>query len=477
MRGDRIVAAAVLAATLVAGGCTGAGGGDRGHGTTPAGGFEPGATSAGDSYFPEYGNGGYDVAHYHLEVTYDPAEERLSGVATITATTTAGVSSVSLDLTGLTVRGATVDGQAATVTHTEQKLAVVPPAGLPAGEEFTLAVTYDGRPAPVDDPQLGSNGFHHTGDGAFAIGQPRSASTWFPVNDHPRDKATYTIEITVPEGLSAVSNGVPQGRTDDAGWTTWRWAERVPMASYLTTLVIGDYRVDTAAHGDGRPLVTAVHADLPDSVDRQVRRTGDIADALSEWFGPYPAEAYGGIVLADDRVGFALETQSRPTYGPGFFRGGQDAAWVIVHELAHQWFGNSVSLDDWRDMWLNEGFATYAEWLWEERSGGLRAQQSFDFFYDRADDAFWQVEPGDPGPDRIFHPAVYQRGAMTVHALRLAVGDQDFFRILTEWTSQFRDRNATTADFVTLAEKVSGESLQPLFDQWLYTPERPSHPR
>jgi aminopeptidase N len=468
-----MLAGPVLAAALVAGGCTD-GGGDLGG--DPADGFHPGAASAGDSYFPEFGNGGYDVEHYHLRVTYDPAREQLSGVATITATTTADLSSVSLDLTGLTVREATVDGEAATVTHTDQKLTVVPPAGVPSGEKFTLAVTYDGRPEPVDDPQLGSNGFHHTADGAFAIGQPRSASTWFPVNDHPRDKATYTIEITVPEGLAGVSNGVPQGRTTDAGWTTWRWAERVPMASYLTTLVIGDYRVGTATHDDGRPLVTAVHAGLPDGVDRQIRRTGDIADALVEWFGPYPAEAYGGIVLADDRIGFALETQSRPTYGPGFFRGGQDASWVIVHELAHQWFGNSVSLDDWRDMWLNEGFATYAEWLWEERSGGLRVQQSFDFFYDRADDAFWQIEPGNPGPDRIFHPAVYRRGAMTVHALRLAVGDEDFFRILTEWTSQYRDRNATTTEFVTLAEKVSGESLRPLLDQWLYTPERPPHP-
>lgn len=371
-----LVPALVLAVLLA--GCTG-GGGDN-----LVSGFRPGPASAGDSYYPTLGNGGYDVGHYDLAVMYDPPSGQLRGVATVTATATADLSSLTLDLVGMTVRDAAVDGQDAAAARSPDKLTVTPTEGLPAGEEFTLTVRYQGTPGPVDSPQLGSNGFHRTDEGAFAIGQPRSASTWFPVNEHPRDKATYTIEVTVPEGVAALSNGVLDGRTTDTGRTTWRWVAPTPMASYLTALAIGDYRVESGTRSGGAPMVTAVHADLPESVDDQVARTGEIADVLAQWFGAYPAEAYGGIVLADDRVGFALETQGRPTYGPGFFRGGRDASGVVVHEVAHQWFGNSVSVDEWRHIWLNEGFATYAEWLWEEHTGGLKVQQSFDFFYDGA---------------------------------------------------------------------------------------------
>jgi aminopeptidase N len=469
-----------LVVALVLSACTGVrvGGGDStGDPAGPAGGFPPGAASAGDPYLPTAGNGGYQVEHYHLAVTYDPASEELTGLATITAIATGDLSVFSLDLSDrLAVIGVRIDGEPAGADPGNGKLTVTPLAGIPRGREFTVTVDYHGRPEPVHHPQLGSNGFHHTDEGAFVVGQPRSAATWFPVNDHPRDKATYTIEVTVPAGLAAVSNGVLEERQDDGGWSTWRWAERTPMASYLTALAIGDYRVTTGEHHDGRPVVVAVHTDLPESVDEQLRRTPEIADVLAGWFGPYPVDAYGGIALADERVGFALETQSRPVYGPGFFRGARDATWVIVHELAHQWFGNSVSLHEWRHMWLNEGFATYAEWLWTEHSGGLTVQQSFDFFYDSADSDFWEVLPADPGPERLFHPAVYRRGAMAVHALRLEIGDEAFFELLPAWTQRHADGTVTTDDLLALAEEISGESLKPLFDEWLHTPGRPPHP-
>lgn len=470
----RLVAVALVAALALTG-CTGSPGSPPER--PPA--FAPAAAGLGDPYFPSYGNAGYQVDHYHLAVRYDPASRQLTGLATISARATAPLASFSLDLTGLEVAEVTVDGVPAGASHdvAGEKLVVTPASGVPDRAALTVTVAYQGVPEPVEHPALGSNGFHGSADGAFAVGQPRSASTWFPVNDHPLDKATYTIEVTVPDGLAAVSNGAPAGTTTSDGWTTWRWEERAPMASYLTTLAIGDYRVHQEEH-DGAPMVIAVHSDLPRGVDDQLRRTGEIADTLAEWFGPYPFESYGGIALADPRVRFALETQSRPTYGPGFFRAGQDATWVIVHELAHQWFGNSVSVRYWDEIWLNEGFATYAEWLWEEADGGDTVAETFDLYWDgpAAETEFWSRPAGDPGPAHLFDRPVYVRGAMTLHALRRAVGDAAFFPILRAWAGEHRDGNVTTADLVALAERVSGRPVARLVEEWLNAAARPDHP-
>ncbi len=431
-----------------------------------------------DPYFPDLGNHGYQVEHYQLAVTYDPASKQLTGQVVAQVEALTRLESVRFDLVGLTVTSATVDGMAAGVDRGDDKLIVTPADPIAAGATFTVTVDYQGIPEPVSHPGLGDNGFQPTSEGAFAIGEPRSASTWFPVNEHPSDKATYTIELTVPEGLAAISNGVPAGREPAVpGWTRWRWEERHPMASYLVTAVIGDYRVTTREHAD-RPLVVAVHSDLPTRIDQQLLRSGQIADVLAEWFGPYPFDAYGGVVLADPRVGFALETQSRPVYSPAFFIAGQDGTGVIVHELAHQWFGNCVSITSWRDIWLNEGFATYAEWLFEEFDGGDTAQETFDLYWEGPGgaDRFWTTPPGDPGAGRLFHSAVYVRGAMTLHALRVTVGDEAFLEILRSWVARYAYRNATTDDFVALAEQVAGRPLRELFDAWLYADQRPTYP-
>jgi aminopeptidase N len=259
--------------------------------------------------------------------------------------------------------------------------------------------------------------------------------------------------------------------------TTWRWEESVPMASYLTTVVIGDYRVQTASH-NGKPMVTAVDSGLSTAVDTQLGRTGEIADVLEQWFGPYPLDAYGGIVLADRRVGFALETQTRPVYSPLFFETAEEGELVIVHETAHQWFGNSVSVWGWNEMWLNEGFATYAEWLWSESAGDDTAQETFDLYWEGpgSEADFWSPPTGDPGTADLFSSAVYERGAMVVHALRVTVGDDAFFRILRTWTHEYRHQNATSADFIALSEEVSGQSLTSLFDAWLYGTGQPDYP-
>ena len=472
--------AALAAVVLAAGGCTGgsAGRSAKTGGVPPGGqGLQPGAEGVGDPYFPGYGNGGYDVASYGLKLRYEPATDKLTGQALITATTTADLSRFNLDFIGYDIESLRVDGADARYTRKDAELTVTPARGLPSGRKFTVDVRYSGVPQPIGDPGLGAEGFLHTEDGAIALGEPQSASGWFPVNDHPQDKATYAIEVTVPDGLTALSNGVPEGTTKAAGgWTTWKWAEHDPMASYLATVIIGKYRVTTGTH-DGRPIVTAVADSIPPggAADRAMARTGEIADFLATQFGPYPFDAYGGIVHNDDRIDFALETQTRPVYAPGFFQGG-DGTTVVAHELSHQWFGDSVSVHAWKDIWLNEGFATYAEWLWLEHVGQATAQESFDRTYQAAADAFWMVAPGEPGVSSLFGSAVYRRGGMTVHALRRVVGDDAFFRILKAWTSERRNGNGTTTEFIALSERISGKPLRPLFEAWLYQKTKPAVP-
>jgi aminopeptidase N len=441
--------------------------------TTPS--FTPGAQGIGDDYFPTYGNGGYDVAGYDLNLRYDPKTGELRGTATITATATQNLSRFDFDFANLSASGITVDGSVATSNQNGNELVVTPPVGILRGKPFTVVVTYAGTPTTLNNKTLGAGGWLRTGDGAFALGQPESASTWFPVNDHPSDKATFRLAMAVPDGLEVLSNGVPGPRASAGGWTTWRWSEASPMASYLTTVVIGQYRITSTVY-DGKPMVTAIPDSLPANgpAARSLARTGEIAGFLATQFGPYPFDAYGGVVVDDSRVGYALETQTRPVYGSTFFRNGPNPT-VVAHELAHQWYGDSVALERWQDIWLNEGFATYAEWLWQEHEGKSTVRQSFDRAYRDAD---WSVPPGNPGADRLFDDAVYQRGAMTVQVLRETIGDSAFFALLQSWAAEHRDGNATTDEFIAAAERAAGgKDLGPLFQAWLFGTTKPPAPR
>jgi len=441
----------------------------------PAVAFTPGSPSAGDSYFPLYGNGGYDVSGYALKLRYDPATDRLEGTATITAKATQNLSRFNLDYRGPEISAVAVDGAPAAEQRRDgDELVVTPAAGIPEDATFTTVVTYGGVPKPIESPELGTGGWLATPKGAIALGQPESASSWFPVNDHPRDKATFALEMTVPSTVSALSNGIPGEKTEaEPGWTTWRWSAPTPMASYLTTVVIGDFRITEGTH-KGRPMVTAVDASLPAGgpADKAMARTGEIADFLETLFGQYPVEAYGGIVVDDDRIRYALETQTRPVYGDTFFAGGS-GDWVVAHELAHQWFGDSVSITDWKDIWLNEGFATYAEWLWAEHDGGTPVRQTFDQEYAAMD---WTSPAYDPGRTALFGNAVYKRGALTVHALRAEIGDDAFFELLRSWTREFRDGHATTEDLVTMAERVARKPLRDFLMTWLTSKTAPPRP-
>jgi aminopeptidase N len=452
------------------------------------GGGRPGAPGIGDPYFPLDGNGGYDVGHYDLDVTYDPDTDVLTGSATIQAMATERLSSFNLDFEGMEIRSITVDGDEAGWSRDAGELTITPAASLANRAEFTTVVRYDGVPQTIQD-DLGTSGFMHTDDGAIVAGQPDGAATWFPSNDHPRDAASVSVSARVPEGLEAVSNGVLEATETADGWTTWSWDATEPMATYLVTLAIGEFDVRDYEAG-GIRYWDALDPDLftldldpttggpsaGEVAEGSLARQPEIIDFLAGVFGPYPFASSGGIVDDFEELQFALETQTRPVYAAAFFVDSINGDLVVVHELAHQWTGDLLRLDLWQHIWLNEGFATYAEWLWLEHEGLATPQEVFDDVAANAPPEFWQTTIGDPGSDvgALFDIAVYYRGAMTLQALRQTVGDDVFFGILEEWVASQAGATVTTDEFIRLAEKMSGMQLDDLFDVWLFTPEKPA---
>ncbi|MEV4948280.1 M1 family metallopeptidase [Streptomyces sp. NPDC053755] len=461
----RTALAAVTALLLLAGsaGCTGgADGGVRGT---------PGAAGLRDPYFPKLGNGGYDVRHYGLKLAYDPASGRLDATADIEARATQDLSAFNLDLDGLTVGRATVDGAPAAVNRAGTELTLRPREDIDEGQVFRTTVAYYGVPRTITDADGAGEGWLRTKDGALALGEPVGSMAWFPGNHHPSDKATYDITLTVPEGLRAISNGVLRGERTANGRTTAVWHSAEPMASYLATAAIGRYRTSTTTTPSGVSVLTAADPAVADESAELLARIPELLEWQQENFGPYPFSATGAIVEPAGDADYALETQTRPVFPLDSF----DAP-TLVHELAHQWFGDSVSPATWRDMWLNESFATYAEWLYAEDFEDTPARVSFDKAF--GEDANWAFPPAEPPKaENLFDPPVYQRGAMVLHKIRETVGDDTFYEILAGWPAKYRHGNASTEDFTAYVEDVAGEDLSALWDVWLYGDDKPERPR
>ncbi|WP_329411255.1 M1 family metallopeptidase [Streptomyces sp. NBC_00704] len=468
-----VTVAALVAGGLVLVACDGG----PPQGARGGSGGSRGAAGVGDPYFPKAGNGGYDVTHYGLTLSYVPDGSRLRGTAVVTARATQDLSAFDLDLLGMEVEEVRVEGAVARFRREGQELVVRPSEALADGEVFEVRVRYSGSPVTITDADRSREGWLRTADGVLALGEPTGSMAWFPGAHHPSDKASYDVAVTVPKGLTAVSNGELRGRRTGAdGRTTFLWHTAEPMASYAATLAIGRFTVTTSVLGGGLPAYVAVDPSQAAASRAVLARLPEVMGWARDSFGPYPFSSVGAIVDRPGDAGYALETQNRPVFP------GAPGMETFVHEIAHQWFGVSVTPGSWRDMWLSEGLATYAEWLWTEDEGGATAEETFRELYDHGADVYedlWDFPPAKPpGAAHISDAPVYQRGAMVVHRVRQALHDDDaFYDLLRGWAAARRHGNARTEDFTAFVEKRAPDvDFDGIWSQWLYGEGRPPRP-
>lgn len=421
-----------------------------------------------DPYLPTNGNAGYRVSRYELDLDYKVATNRLSGTATITAVTLAALRTVSLDLSeALSVAKVRVNGaRPAHFAASRGKLRITLAAELPSGAALSVTVRYTGSPRPLQS-MWGDVGFEELSDGALVAGQPNGAASWFPCDDHLSAKASYRIQISTDNPYTALANGELVSRRARAGRSTWTYEQAEPTSSYLITLQIGRYATHRLPETTV-PMRAVLPARLREDFDRDFARQPQMMDLFVQLFGPYPLASGYTVVVTDDELEIPLEAQGISIFGVNHLGEGSSER-LIAHELAHQWFGNSVTGRRWRDIWLHEGFACYAEWLWSEHSGGPGADELAHHYHQRLTESPQDLVLADPGPADMFDDRVYKRGALTLHALRGQLGDDGFFALLQDWTTRYRHGCAGTDDLIELAATYTAAALQPLWQTWLYS--------
>ncbi|MGG6383178.1 M1 family metallopeptidase [Paenarthrobacter sp. NEAU-H11] len=428
----------------------------------------PGVLS--DPYMPGHGSDSYRVSRYEVDLDYRMAANRLSGRAVIHATAARQASAVVLDLAGLRAVKVQLNGRRVRrFSQRAEQLVVQLDAGLAVGETFTLDVRYEGNPAPRRG-LWGEVGWEELTDGVLVAGQPNGAPSWFPCNDHPRSKASYRITVTTDANYRAVCNGRLVGHSTRASRETWTYEQEEPMATYLATVQIGRYESLVLDPGDapGGVLQTAaVPPALAGAARQGLRLQPDMMRTFVTCFGPYPFSEYT-VVVADDVLEIPLEAQTMAILGRNHLSLDWDAQRLIAHELSHQWFGNSLTVRGWHDIWLHEGFACYAEWIWSEAAGVMTAQDRAAAAWRRLSAAGQDLLIGDPGPALMFDDRVYKRGALALHALRMHCGDLAFFTLLQEWTRTHRHGSVSTADFILMANGVAGSDAEAVLHPWLF---------
>jgi len=435
-----------------------------------------GASTAGDPYTPGSGNGGYEVSHYDLTLDYRINTNRLGGVAVLTMRSTQRLVQFSLDLSGLTVTNVIVDGsRALRYRQTASKLFITPARPIPDETEFTVTVRYSGSPSPATST-WGDVGWEELSDGVLVAGQPTGAPTWFPCNDHPSSKATIRTSILLASSYRAVANGRLVSSTARASRTEWVYEAVEPMATYLATLQIGAYRPRPLPVAGSVPQFAFIPGDLARDFDADFQPQTSMIGAFGELFGPYPFEQYS-VVVTDDDLEIPLEAQGLSIFGRNHVDGEAGSQRLIAHELAHSWFGNSLTASSWEHIWLHEGFACYAEWLWSEASGGPKVQRLADQHWARLNGLDQDLLVGDPGPDLMFDDRVYKRGALTLHAVRKTLGDATFFRMLRNWTAANRHGSVTTELFIAHLSQYTDVDVRGLLSSWLFEAELPKLPK
>jgi aminopeptidase N len=427
-----------------------------------------------DPYLPGHGDPSYAVSHYELDLHLGLSGNRLDGHARLHVTTRTATARLVLDLATLKASKVRVEGAGLRrYAQRENRLILDLANQVRAGAELVLSIRYGGHPKPIIDRHLGDAGWEELADGVIVAGQPHGSPSWFPCNDRPDDKASYRIAVSCDAGYTVVSNGRLTEHARHGSTEAWVFEQDEPMATYLATLQIGRYR-DWTPPGEPLtevPLRIVGPPDL-DGDDFAAAFGGQhqMLEVFTRLFGPYPFASYAVVVTADE-LEIPLESQSLSTFGRNYVRGDWGATRLIAHELAHQWFGNAVTLARWQDIWLHEGFACYSEWVWSEKSGGESADQHARRHWKRLDGLDQDLLLADPGPDLMFDDRVYKRGALALHALRGEVGDEAFFVLLRDWVADNAGGSVTTDDFVEAAAQSTGADVSAVLERWLY--ERP----
>ncbi|MFE3899214.1 M1 family metallopeptidase [Streptomyces sp. NPDC059153] len=440
----------------------------------------------GDPLFPRLGNPGYDVLSYDIGLTYHGSNSKpLDAVTTIDARTTEPLDRINLDFAQGTVRTVEINGLRADFAAADEDLVIQPPSRLPAGAPLHITVRHTSDPNGGQD----SGGWLRTADGLAMANQADAAHRVFPSNDHPADKAYFTFRITAPKDLTVVANGLPAGTARNGAETTWTYRTEHPMATELAQVTIGRSTVLKRTGPHGLPVRDVVPSADRKRLEPWLSKTPGQLEWMEQQVGPYPFETYGLLVAATD-TGFELETQTLSLFERSVFTQTAYPKWyvesIMVHELAHQWFGDSVSPQAWSDLWLNEGHASWYEARYAEEHADKPLENRMHDAYIRSDG--WRAAGGPPArPDvpapgqklGLFRPVVYDGSALILYALRQEIGESAFDRLERSWVKKHRDSNAATGDFVRLASQTAGRDLTSFFDGWLYgekTPPMPGHP-
>lgn len=418
-----------------------------------------------DEYTPSSGNEGYTVTSYDLTLDYKVMSNRLTAVAEITVIMQITSTNLTLDLRNLRVAKVSAHGASvAKFAQTDTKLKVSFTGSVLAGSTVILTVRYGGNPKP-NRSVWGEVGWEELEEGLLVASQPDGASSWFPCNDHPSNKAKFRFDVTADSPFTVIANGQLTSKTVKSSRTRWVYESQEPMATYLATLQLGQFTALELPH-DSVPMHAFIPADLRAEVTEDFGSQQRMLSYFEECFGPYPFEQYT-VVVVDEELEIPLESQGISVFGRNHADGNHSEDRLIAHELAHTWFGNSLTVSEWKHIWLHEGFACYAEWLWSEHDGGLSADALARSHWKRLSLLPQDLLLSDPGPSLMFDDRIYKRGALLLHALRLTMGDQKFFMMLRAWTGRHNLANVTTGNFLTLAREFGGADAVSLVLAWL----------
>lgn len=412
----------------------------------------------------------YDVKNYTLRFSFDIPQKLIFGKTEIDAECLSDtLRTIYINFTNdLKVNSVTLNGSPAEYEHTGDYIIIKTPV-MPARTAFVVGVDYQGSPRNQGFDSFSFKEFD--GEPAiYTLSEPTYAPSWWPCKDLTTDKTEADIFITVPAQLTAVSNGILRSVEENDGERTFYWEVTYPITTYLVSLAIGKYDkwTETYSSLDGNISMPVEYYTYPSYTEKAKydwRNTVDMIRFLSEKYGEYPFinEKYGMAMFG--WISGAMEHQTVSSMGYRLVTGDGRFEDIVMHELAHQWFGDAVSPGTWKDIWLNEGFATYSELLWEEHTRGREAYLLKARKEDRGSFPTTVYNP----EGFIFGRTVYSKGALVLHMLRGVVGDEAFFRIIRTYYEKYKYSTATTPDFVRICEEISGKDLGVFFDQWVYT--------